>query len=229
MPSANEAQRADSEEANIIPADLLRKPLKSGVKFIGEECHMNIKELRLITLTLVTLALCGCVGLNPNVGTRTADDAYMRGDCAKAIDIYEQNAQKGQPWAQTRLGIVYYEGKCRPRDYVKAIPWLKKAATYEAKTDWEMGKEFSTGPAGFFNTRTSSSNASTLLAQMYSQGAGVEGDLVTAWLWANHAVLLAYDIDKPDREKRRAVVELKMSTAELQRAKASAQSWPPRS
>jgi TPR repeat protein len=189
---------------------------------------MNNKKLKIFTLSMAALALCSCAGLNPNIGTRTADDAYKRGDCTAAMNIYERSAENGQPWAQTRLGIAYYEGKCRSIDYAQSKTWLERAATYEAQTDWERGKEFSTGPVGFFNTRTSSSNASILLARMYMQGAGVKRDLVTGWLWANHAVKMSYDEDKSHREAARTLIEREMSFAELQRAKDLAQSWPPK-
>jgi hypothetical protein len=187
------------------------------------------RKLCLRSLLIATLIIGGCAGPNPNIGTRTADAAYQRGDCARAMAIYEPKAEAGEPWAQTRLGIVYYEGKCRPRDYVKSISWLKKAATYEPKTDWEKGNEFSTGPAGYFNTTTSTAIASAVLARLYMDGTGVNKDIVTAWLWANYAVLMtAYNVDKPRLEQERMAIEREMTLEQLQRAKNLAQSWSPK-
>jgi hypothetical protein len=187
------------------------------------------KKLQQWSLFIAALAIGGCAGPNPNIGTRTADAAYQRGDCVKAMDIYEPKAEAGQPWAQTRLGIVYYEGRCRPRDYAKSISWLKKAATYEPKTNWEKGHEFSTGPVGYFNTSTSSAIASSVLAHLYMEGTGVDKNIVTAWLWANYAVLMtAYDKDKPRVEQDRMAIEREMTSEQLQRAKNLAKSWTPK-
>lgn len=187
------------------------------------------RKLYLLSLLVATLVISGCAGPNPNIGTRTADDAYQRGDCAKAMAIYEPKAEAGQPWAQARLGMVYYEGRCKPQDYAKSILWLKKAATYEPKTNWEKGHEFSTGPAGYFNTTTSSAIASSVLARLYMEGTGVEKNIVTAWLWANYAVLMtAYDIDKPRLEQGRIAIERNMTPEQLQRAKDLTQSWSPK-
>lgn len=186
-------------------------------------------KLNLLYLSLIVLVVGGCSGLNPNVGTLTADEAYKRGDCARALDIYEPRAAEGKPWAQARMGIVYFEGKCKPGDYEIAMMWLKKAAEYEATTDWEKGKTHSTGPAGYFNTRTSSAIASSYIALMYMEGLGIEKNPVTAWLWANRAVAMtAYDMDKPRFEKLRTQIENQMSPEELQQAKGLSETWSPK-
>lgn len=186
------------------------------------------RKSSLLSLLLLFLVISGCTGLNPNVGTLTGDGAYNRGDCTQALDIYERRAKEGQPWAQTRMGIVYFEGKCKPKDYEKAVAWLKKAAMYEPTTAWENGKSFSTGPNGYFNTRTSSTTASSLLAHIYMREDWIGVDPVTAWLWANHAVGMAPEEHKPELETSRIIIERQMSTDQLQRAKELTRSWPPK-
>jgi TPR repeat protein len=185
-----------------------------------------MKKLQLLIISIVLLAMGGCSALNPNVGTRTGDAAYKRGDCATAMKIYEAKAKEGQPWAETRLGIVNIDGVCKPRDYAAAIVWLKKAASYESKTRWEKGEDLSTGPAGFFNTTTSSAIAASVLAQMYEKGQGVEANNVTAWLWANFSVeMAAYKQDKPRFSIIRTQIEQKMTSDELLQARKLSQSW----
>jgi TPR repeat protein len=187
------------------------------------------KKTRLLSICLFALALVGCAGLNPNVGTRTADAAYQRGDCVTALKIYESSAAEGQPWAQTRLGFIYLEGKCKTKNITTAISWLKKAASYVSQTNWEKGEEFSTGPTGFFNTTTSSAIAASALSSIYANGEGVKANAITAWLWANYSVnMVAYDRDKPVFMADRLNIEKTMTTDELQRAKKLAQSWSPK-
>lgn len=181
--------------------------------------------MKLSAVLIAALALAGCAGLNPNVGTRTADEAYQRGDCTTALDIYKKNAETGKPWAQMRLGLVYYEGRCVPKDDVIAMTWLKKAGAYESKSDWEKGKEFSTGEYGFFNTRASASNASRLISIMYQNGAGVVKDLTKAWLWGNRGLALANAEDKGRVEGERRAIELNMTDEELSNAKHLALTW----
>jgi TPR repeat protein len=183
--------------------------------------------MHICVVFLSTLVLVGCAGLNPNVGTRTADEAYKRGDCATALGIYQKNAEEGKPWAQLRLGSVYYEGRCLPKNEATAMAWLKKSGSYVSKTDWENGKEFSTGEAGYFNTRVSSSSASRLVALMYSRGAGANKDLTKAWLWTNRGLLLANPENKAPIEAEKRSIEALMSDKELSSAKRLAESWSP--
>ena len=44
----------------------------------------------IILLSLITIA--GCAGINPNLGERTADTLWHRGDVASSRDILKKNA-----------------------------------------------------------------------------------------------------------------------------------------
>lgn len=121
---------------------------------------------------LLTLLLASCAALdpNPNIGMRSTDLAFSSGDCEGAKKRAEPAAQRGEPWAQFRMGALLIDQKC-PNQSVgnvsKAIDWLSKAACYESKSLWERGNELVVGPSGYFNARASSTNAAAMLADIY--------------------------------------------------------------
>ncbi|HRD67461.1 MAG TPA: tetratricopeptide repeat protein [Candidatus Competibacter sp.] len=88
-----------------------------------------------------------------------AKTAHERGDYAAEIAIVRPLADKGYPFAQFNLGVLYDEGKGVPEDNGQAIAWYRKAA--------EQGL-----PQAQIN-----------LGIMYEQGEGVPADLGSAYFW----------------------------------------------
>jgi len=203
--------------------------IKTNGRSGGRVLNIIMKDIsmKLFAVLIAGLALAACSGVNPNIGTRTADSAYQHGDCVTAMRIYQTNAGEGKPWAESRLGLAYYEGRCVTKDDTKAMAWLKKAASYESKTSWENGNTFSSGDTGFFNTRTSAANASMLLSLMYRTGASVDVDLPKAWLWLNRGRTLADSDVRSRSERERDAIEALMSREQLAKTKALAQTWTP--
>jgi len=52
-----------------------------------------------------------------------------------AVQYLRERAEKGEPEAQYRLGIMLSEGKEVPRNLVQAYAWLDVAATTSAKPE----------------------------------------------------------------------------------------------
>lgn len=48
--------------------------------------------------------------------------------CQKAINTYEDLANKNNVDAQYELGMIYLDDKCVPQNFLKAFEWFKKAA-----------------------------------------------------------------------------------------------------
>lgn len=88
-----------------------------------------------------------------------AKNAHERGDYAAEIAIIRPLAEKGYPFAQFNLGVLYDEGKGMPEDNAKAMEWYLKAAEQ-----------------GF-------SQAQVNLGIMYEQGEGTPADPVQAYFW----------------------------------------------
>lgn len=125
----------------------------------------------LLAVAIATLLqACAAVNPNPNVGMRSTDLAFSKGDCEAAKKLAEPAAQRGEPWAQYRMGALLIDEKC-PNKSVKdvsvALNWLAKAACYESKTAWERGSELAVGPTGYFNSRASATNAAYMLSDLY--------------------------------------------------------------
>lgn len=122
----------------------------------------------------------------PNVGLITVDELFARGECQAAVDVAYPHAQNGEPWAQYRVGAMYGDEKCHfNKKASEALSWLKAAALYESKTDWERGSQLSfLGPTGFFNARTASTKAALYLAYIFQNGNYLE----ESWYWVNRAM-----------------------------------------
>lgn len=88
-----------------------------------------------------------------------ARTAHERGDYAAELAIIRPMAEKGYPFAQFNLGVLYDEGKGVTMDDRQAIEWYRKAAEQ-----------------GF-------SRAQINLGLMYEHGEGTSVDLVQAYFW----------------------------------------------
>ena len=60
-----------------------------------------------------------------------AKSAHERGDYATELAIIRPMADKGYPFAQFNMGVLYDEGKGVAEDNAKAIDWYRKAADQE--------------------------------------------------------------------------------------------------
>lgn len=170
----------------------------------------------------IALSACAAVNPNPNVGLRSVDLMVKGGNCPGATEILQSAAERGEPWAQLRLGYFAYTKQCPGVSIEEGNKWLTKVACYEAKTDWEKGRQMSIGPTGFFNTRDDSFNAIDVLQMATERGSSdVESMLAAKWYWTK----LASDLYEPEHPtkailtQRLQSIEQKMQKDTLNRAK----------
>lgn len=119
-----------------------------------------------------------------------ARTAHERGDYAAEIAIIRPLADKGYPFAQFNMGVLYDEGKGVPEDNGQAIAWYRKAA--------EQGLP----------------QAQVNLGIMYEQGEGVPVDLGLAYFW----YALAESQGDGQAPQARQDVAKKMSPAQVEEA-----------
>jgi hypothetical protein len=60
----------------------------------------------------VLLTACAAVNPNPNIGLRSVDLMLSGGNCKGALEMLNFHANRGEPWAQFRLGKVTLSGQC---------------------------------------------------------------------------------------------------------------------
>ena len=119
-----------------------------------------------------------------------ARSAHERGDYAAEVAIVRPLAEKGVPFAQFNLGVLYDQGKGVPQDNALAMQWYRKAA--------EQGLP----------------QAQVNLAIMYEEGQGVPPDYAQAYFW--YALADAQGDSQAPQAKQD--VAKKMTPAQLEEA-----------
>jgi TPR repeat protein len=116
--------------------------------------------------------------------------AWSSGNFSRAYSVVAPRAERGEPWAQLRLGIFYENAWGVDQDYKKAEYWYKKAAAQKASGDWANGQLVgAAGKAGFFNQNSDALIAEYNLADMYFNGRdGIEKDFITAYVLINNVL-----------------------------------------
>ena len=116
------------------------------------------------------LFLMGLVSFTTAVGDDATDRLQngFSGDEIIDIGALSQSAQKGDPSAQTKLGIIYFQGKGVEQNYQQASYWFAQAAAR--------------GHAG----------AQTNLGLMYSNALGLPQNQQTAAYWYQKAAAQGY-------------------------------------
>lgn len=141
---------------------------------------MPITRLLFLSMFLI---ITGCAGPNPNVGERTTDMAWYKGNYVKAAELVKRPAEAGEPWAQLRLAMFYENGWGVERSIPKAVEWYKKAAAQKDKGGWAEGQMIgAVGRNGYFNQNSDARIAQRNLANIYLKGEGVKKDLIQAYL-----------------------------------------------
>ncbi|MEW8660456.1 MAG: tetratricopeptide repeat protein [Candidatus Thiodiazotropha endolucinida] len=137
--------------------------------------------MRFICLLIIFFGLAACAGPNPNPGERTVDVAWEKYDYNTAFEVLKPAAERGEPWAQLRMGVAYELGSGVTKDIPTAIAWYEKAASQESEGNWANGQLVGTaGKAGYFNQNSDALIAKFQLANIYLRGEGVPQDLKKA-------------------------------------------------
>ena len=78
-----------------------------------------------------------------------ANAAYRNGDYATALLLWSELAQQGDATAQSRLGVMYRDGRGVPRDNQRAVEWFRKAAEQgNASAQNNLGVMYENGRGG---------------------------------------------------------------------------------
>ncbi|MBI2820152.1 MAG: sel1 repeat family protein [Acidobacteria bacterium] len=122
-------------------------------------------------------------------------DAYARGDFKTAMEEWRPLAERGNPSAQTNLGVMYYQGRGVRPDSEEAMRWYRLAALkgypeayYNMGVAYTEGKgvEQSSEEALRWYKAAAEGGyvaAQLLLGNLYSRGQGVEADAKEAARW----------------------------------------------
>lgn len=142
-----------------------------------------------ILLVIMSLTLLSCAGMNPNPGERTTDTNWESGNYAKAIEVASVAAERGEPWAQLRLGMYYSAGSGVEVNIPEAVKWYKKAARQLVEGRWAEGNIVgATGNSGYFGQKNDALIAQYRLADIYFKGEGVKKDLTLSYMLINNVI-----------------------------------------
>ena len=118
--------------------------------------------------------------------------AYDKGDYKTAYKLLLIEGKKGNANAQSRLGIMYYNGQGVPQNYKRAVKWWMRAAEQgHAAAQYILGSIYANGDGVLPDYREAVKwwrlaaeqgvvLAKCHLAQMYAGGLGITTDLKTA-------------------------------------------------
>lgn len=152
-------------------------------------------------------------------------DAPDQDNTEQVLDYLQRASDAGEPRAELLLGKIYYEGKRVPQDPAKAEQHLLKAAATEPSANYYLGQIYRRGYLGEVNpdkaldhllsaARSGHASADYALAQLFSQGRGIQPDLVNAYMFSQ----LAVQAGKPEAPAYSAQLAQQLSPA--QRAEA---------
>lgn len=126
-----------------------------------------------------------------------AHAAFMKQDCATALNLWSRLAEQGSPAAETGLGILYEGGCGVPKDEKQAVDWYGKAADQgDAEAEYRLGMKYVMGSSvlghdvakglSLMTKAGDGGNTSSLraLGNFYHRGwFGVEKDEAQSFTW----------------------------------------------
>ncbi|MCO6058312.1 alginate biosynthesis TPR repeat lipoprotein AlgK [Pseudomonas sp. MOB-449] len=148
-----------------------------------------------------------------------------QGDTEQMLDYLEKGRAASLPRAELLLGRLYYEGKLVPQDPQKAEEHLLKAAPTEPTAHYLLGQIYLRGYLGdiapdkaldhlLSAARNGQINADFALGQMYTQGKGIQRNLVNAYVFSQ----LALPKNTPQAQELAQQVEQQLPPADRDRA-----------
>ena len=190
--------------------------------------------------TILLAAACS-VFVRPAIAQVALEEglvAYRSGDYAKAIELWQPIADKGNSDAQYRLGSMYAEGKGVERNDATALTWFKKAAEGgNAAAQYNVGASYASGvgvaqsdaeAAKWFKRAANQGMAfaELNLGLLYASGRGVPQDNVEAMTWLQLSLFgLPPGGARSDVARAMQDVSSKMTSEQLQDAKERARTW----
>ncbi len=189
--------------------------------------------MKTLVLAIVAALLVSCA---PDLKREAAEQGDARAqnnlsDLDDSIRALIRKAQQGNADAQYNLGNMYRLGQGVPKDFTKAVYWLRKAAGQGyANAQYNLGNMYRLGQ-GVLKDFTKAvywwrkaagqgdADAQFGLGVMYGNGQGVLKNAVLAHMWYN----IASANGDEDAGKYRDELERRMSKADIARATALAQ------
>jgi TPR repeat protein len=168
-------------------------------------------------------------------------DAYRAKEYARAAELWQSLADKGDAIAQYRLGTLYAEGKGVEQNDATAFAWMQRAASQgNADAQYDVGASYFAGIGVEKSEKEAvkwfqrAANQGVALAQLnlgllHAAGAGVPQDNVEAFKWLQIAFTgLPPGGPRMDVAKAMQDVSAKMRWDEVDEAKARARDWKAR-
>jgi hypothetical protein len=167
-------------------------------------------------------------------------DAYRAKEYAKAVELWQPLAEKGDAVAQYRLGLLYAEGKGVEQNDATAFTWMTRAAKQgNADAQYDVGASYYGGlgveknekeGVQWFQRAARQGNplAQLNLGLLHAAGASVPQDNIEAYKWLQIA-FTGLPPGGPRMEVAKAMqdVSAKLRWDELDEAKARARDWKP--
>jgi uncharacterized protein len=179
------------------------------------------------------LLLTAMTALLLSVGTTWAGPfedgvaAHKRGDFETALKIFRPLAAKGDAKAQTKLGLMYYEGEGVAEDYSEALKWFQLAAAQGyAEAQFNLGGMYGLGEevkqddaeAVKWHRLAAAQGyaaAQTSLGLMLLNGHGIAQDYVHAHMWFSLAAASGDAV----AVKNRDIIAREMTPQQIAQAK----------
>jgi uncharacterized protein len=131
--------------------------------------------------------------------------AYDRGDYPTAMRLFAPSAERGDAWAQSYVGFMYWEGLGVAQNFATAAQWSQLAA--------DKGN----------------GDAQQNLAMAYKNGWGFPVDYVEAHMWFNLASMYQKTDDLRNKAAmERNVLATRMTPAQVAEAQLLASTWSPK-
>ena len=152
---------------------------------------------------------------------------------ADDIKGYIERANKGNSEVQLRLGVIYYNGRGVPRDFIQAMKYYRLAADQgDELAQFNLGLMYLDGEgvpkddveaAKWFRLAADQgfARAQRNLGYMYRDGLGVPQDFVQAHMWTNLAATQGSEVGKKIRDS----VEKSMTPQQIAQAQELARNW----
>jgi uncharacterized protein len=156
--------------------------------------------------------------------------AYLHGDYAAALRLFQPLAEYGDASAQSNLGVMYEQGRGVAQNYREAMRWFRLAAIQgNASAQSDLGVMYYKGQGiaqdygeamKWYRMAAEPRNleAQFNLGVMYEEGRGVARDRVRAHMWFNLAAAVSSDGNAKLAAKNRDLMTKSLTREQLFRA-----------
>lgn len=159
--------------------------------------------------------------------------AYNLGDYATALKNWRPLAEKGDPRAQHKLGLLYAQGLGVRKDPVKATEWFRKSAHRgHIIAAYNLGFRYLKGEGTPRDLKAAAawirraagaglSQAQHTLGLLFANGDGVPRNFVRAYMWLSLSANQNNRIARKDRD----AVGSQMTPAQIKEAETLIKNW----